>query len=177
MHLSYVHSQKRPISPNSSENVKKTKKFKRRNFICDFCQMRFGASNTLYKHVATVHERKKTLSLYENCQICGNGYTSKQALKEHVLKDHKKEIPLLHDTFKCKICGLKFSLEDDLNKHISKYHEDSHCKICDLKFSLKADLNKHISQFHEDIQFCPICYSNFEGLGELNQHIKQGDIH
>jgi KRAB domain-containing zinc finger protein len=66
------------------------------------------------KHVASVHEEKKTFKF----DICDNSFSGKSQMKQHVLSVHEGKKP-----FKCDICDYSFSQKSQMKKHVESVHE------------------------------------------------------
>ena len=170
-------------------------------YKCKECDFICGQKSSFYRHIAKVHEQKKQSNLYFNCNTCGNGYTSKQGLEDHILLDHERKIPLqcakcefncnnkkqmtthiesVHEgrilAYECFICNAKFSRSANLKLHVSSAHEVKNphkCTLCEDSFSLEQYLVAHIGIVHENKKAynCYLCNFKFLDKIELNGHI------
>lgn len=79
------------------------------------------------------------LKLY--CAICGNGYTSKKKLKEH-LKIHNTDCHICNKRFKDKL-----TYKEHMKQHLLKVFV---CHLCGAEFGLKIMLMDHLDAHIED---------------------------
>ena len=84
-----------------------------------------------------------------DCKKCGECFSDKRDLKNHIKGNHSKE-------YKCKICEKVFCESWSLELH-SKSHEEIvpfKCGICDQKFYAKWRLKKHVLSHEKKGKFC-----------------------
>ncbi|KAJ8966603.1 hypothetical protein NQ314_003433 [Rhamnusium bicolor] len=133
------------------------------------------------------------------CHYCKEGFTSKQALKQH-MSIHKDIDPL-----KCQLCGEKLPNQEEytahknkhielkqsgnceycgnktfyfgLKEHIAKMHQPRSCDICNLVFYDEKSMENHRKSHQEEPLkedfICNICNKQFEFPRYLKAHIKR----
>ena len=86
---------------------------------------------------------KKTM----NCGICQDEFSTKQTLKVHFRRRHKKSI------FICKICHVTcYSIDEKILHRINHHKFIFKCDNCERTFKEKKGLNRHVRQNHKDLQ-------------------------
>ena len=185
----------------TEELLQAHKKEKHGPFICNICGKEFSAKASLEKHGVVHGETYRykceqcqkgfssihSLTVHENvhhkgikpflCTICGNGFTSKISLVEH-MNMHNGIKP-----FSCKICDLSFARKSTLRLHnISEHNENTmnvKCKICHKTYKniyvLKAHMKLHDNPKDKPTKerpTCEICGRQFKGKAELEKHVK-----
>ena len=58
-----------------------------RHFKCGICEKCFGQQNSLKRHIATVHDKKK--GLFE-CDYCGETFSRKPEQEVHLKEIHRE---------------------------------------------------------------------------------------
>ena len=136
--------------------------------LCSHCGMKFGRSDQLKRHIASVHERN---TLVHKCSLCDYvGYT-KNDLTSHVNRVHEQKKP-----HKCSSCDYSACSKGDLNKHFRRVHEKlkpDKCSICFKDYFSKSHLRIHIESVHEKKKpyLCTYCDTSFASNCGLQKHI------
>ena len=81
---------------------------------CDICSSLFKTKHSLKRHIASVHDGKKSFK----CNVCNASFAGKRELNRHVESVHERKKP-----FKCNICDASFGYKFVLNKHVLSVHE------------------------------------------------------
>ena len=81
----------------------------------------FSKKTSLFKHIALVHEEKKSY----HCKICG--ISLKSGLDKHISIIHERG-----KTYICEICNGEYLSEQSLHQHIAIVHEQKKPYVCDL---------------------------------------------
>ena len=89
----------------STSNMEKVRE---RTQSCWFCNQEFSEQQILSKHIASVHEEKKTLQ----CTICDEVFTLKVELNLHMNSIHDDK-----PSFSCFICDKFFTTKYNLKHH------------------------------------------------------------
>lgn len=167
--------------------------------LCPQCGKSLKVSS-LNVHIQLVHE--KFVSGFFVCDLCGNHYSTKISLVNHIKYAHTKRNPIkcrhcpemfpnvgsrryhevrIHtQNYKhiCSICGLKcFSLQN-LKDHFSTHtgEKNFQCNICDKKFKRRTVLRNHLVTHTDARPFsCSICQSSFKTPKYLKSHMKVHD--
>ena len=136
---------------------------------CPTCKREFKGKGVLDKHIAVVHERKKT----HLCTICGKAFsTGSYILKQHIRMVHEGKRPHVCDT-----CGKTFKRPHQLKNHILSSHGDGkkpfQCPSCDKTFTLKHNMLKH-AFIHTNIRpyECNACDDKFKRSHHLTTHMR-----
>merc|ERR1739844_527226 len=80
-------------------------------FICDICDHNFSNSNSLSKHILTVHDSTKIT----NCDECGKDFSNKKVLDKHIKTVHRAKDDKI---FTCGHCNKQFNRLDNMKKHV-----------------------------------------------------------
>lgn len=151
-------------------NVVKHKRFRKKPFVCEVCDLNCITKIWLERHLKT-HTGERPFM----CAVCDYKSTHEKLLKEHILRDHSSEKP-----FSCKICNFKCVMKQDLRSHVLKVHEKPlACEICDYKTHYKGTLDMHIIRSHsaEKPFGCEICKISFSYKPDFKQHMKVHHSH
>ena len=118
---------------------------------CEVCEVTSDNPQALSVHNETTHMNECPQALHHqiyNCDFCSFSHTHKQKVKEHVASKHDflscdqcifitpsqfnldLHVVQCHDPtqadsqtlYSCDLCGITFTLENDLNKHIQRRH-------------------------------------------------------
>ncbi|XP_055848407.1 zinc finger protein 652-B-like [Episyrphus balteatus] len=135
------------------------------------------------------------------CDICGNTYSQRHRLMEHMRRHNPEKI------FACEICGKRFAVSEGLRRHVlthgaqkpfkcnfctrcfytpsaRKAHEKVHsgakpfvCNICTKAFAYTCSLRKHLL-IHENKKLyrCEYCDKEFRLQHHMKQH-EETQIH
>ncbi|KAG8005892.1 Fez family zinc finger protein 1, partial [Nibea albiflora] len=124
--------------PENSDNV----------FSCKACGALHESEVLLFKHVWSHTDDPGDL-----CGVCGDVSESAEALKDHLLSQHK--------TADCHICGESFLDVLSLNEHVAAHSgERPHqCDVCHEAFALKESLENHQKLHKADkVHSCYTCH-------------------
>ena len=106
--------------------------------MCNHC---FLESDTLKKHVLTIHEGVKPFK----CKICEDRFADKSGMNRHVKSAHEGK------KFECQLCYKLFSAKYTLNGHILSVHEKKtpyKCMHCEKEFAYKKKFNLHVKKLY-----------------------------
>ena len=115
-----------------------THQIDREKISCQLCNA-IVFKDRLHVHMQEVHGEKK-----DTCEKCGNSFTTKRQLNQHMAKVHEEK-------FKCGICGLCCPKSSNLKEHISRVHAKiKHfvCHTCGKDFFAAATPPKISKCFH-----------------------------
>ena len=144
--ISYTEDQLKILSSKLQEqNTPDLQKRKPTNLECNFCDYKTAGLAVLEWHIIQVHGGKRSTTnhpkkitnlksgIYKKkpckCHLCGNNFSSKFCLKQHMENIHEKK------KFSCDICNSIFCQKGTLSRHIAKVHEGKKfklriCQIC-----------------------------------------------
>ena len=140
MHLSFVHKKtlgvkEEQVDPDENDILKE-------NF-CQLCAIQFGNKAVYGLHLSLVHGKNQEVE--EEAIDSGDNMSDQQQDEEEIFKAQTNSLETYilatHDnkkTFKCSVCGYKFSTKQSMNNHIASVHEGKKpfmCSICDYKCS------------------------------------------
>jgi len=113
--------------------------------FCDACAKTFKNRSDLYHHKAAVH----TIEILK-CEKCYVDCKNERALRKHVAKCSKREVPLpIHH---CIFCSQTFSIHKSLYTHLDKQHNYAvkrPCDVCGKTFETPSSLFRHRAQVHK----------------------------
>ena len=89
---------------------------KKKLFKCEICNVSLSAKSVLDRHVASVHEGKKS----SMCNICDKEFTSSANMKRHIEFVHEGK-----KTFSCEICQLKNADKLSTSDEHHRFHTTS----------------------------------------------------
>lgn len=144
---------------------------------------------------------EKPLSKDFICDVCGNTYTQKHRLMDHMRRHNPEKL------FACEFCDKRFAVPEGLRRHVlthgglkpfkchfcnrcfytpsaRKAHEKVHnghkpykCKICSYSFAYSSSLTKH-KLIHENKKLyrCEYCDKDFRLQHHMKQH-EETQIH
>jgi KRAB domain-containing zinc finger protein len=143
-------------------------------------------------HVRSVHEKVKLL-----CDICGDSFNQRVALKKHKTQKHEDEISEQHkdegSPFPCNICEKILFTSELLKDHLQFIHnltkeeiknnctKDEErlnkplvCELCNGTFNYRASLKQHIKVVHDGHKdfVCDQCGSSSSTAANLKKHIE-----
>jgi stress-induced morphogen len=139
-------------------------------FECSICKEKFQTSSILYYHKSkhrTAAENQDNLKL--KCDNCEKSFTTKVALKNHMLV-HAEERP-----FACEICSKTYKTKALLTEHRLTHFEEAkqhECNVCHKKFYQLSKLRRH-EVTHKGKYACEICSESFKTLSTLQLHKKK----
>ncbi|KAJ8708162.1 hypothetical protein PYW08_010528 [Mythimna loreyi] len=124
-----------------------------------------------YKYLKSYREQILNNADKTKCVDCDYVCKSKEALLEHINRDH-----LNHHPYTCDKCGKQFYSKIVLGAHILRLHEDSFvCQFCDSEFRNINNYEIHVESC-EDIKrefACENCPASFDFLDSLTNHMKR----
>jgi len=113
--------------------------------VCDQCPKTFKNSGDLYHHKAQVHTHEIL-----KCERCFVDCKNKNALRKHVKKCSKKEVP--SPIILCQFCDQTFSIHKTLYKHLKQQHNhigrEFKCDVCEKQYDRQLNLTRHIKRHH-----------------------------
>ncbi|XP_063822505.1 zinc finger protein ZFP2-like [Ostrinia nubilalis] len=115
---------------------------------CKACNKEFKNPRRLNSHYNYAHIESKYF-----CDHCSKGYTSKSALKGHILGRHTDAKPHM-----CDMCGFRCKLKSNLNIHKTRRHSENKvitCKECDKLFKTQELYESHKCKVRHVM--CPDC--------------------
>jgi uncharacterized Zn-finger protein len=142
--------------------------------ICLLCNMTFGKSGSLNRHIQTVHEGIKPYK----CDICQATFTQKTTLRDHISCIHEGKKP-----FQCSKCDKTFAQRSNMIRHYEARHEENkpkvikpkphNCPECDSSFAIRKNMFTHLRSVHEKKKpyKCPKCPKSFSEKQKVNRHI------
>ncbi|KAJ6639549.1 Zinc finger protein [Pseudolycoriella hygida] len=143
----------------------KSKKIKKRNFICKQCDSSFFKRQELRDHVKEAH----TTDDGTRCPICRGLYPDKDVLQNHILLHEGKH------RLQCVECNTVFTRSNGLMRHMSihtgeKFHI---CDTCGKEFIYQSSFRRHLL-VHGNIRnhFCAICNKSFVQTTHLKVHMR-----
>ena len=133
---------------------------------CKVCSKILKRSS-IKTHMETVHEGVKRYF----CELCGNSYTSSNALLNHIKAQHEKKWE-----YKCSRCERSYNTKATLKQHFDAHHLkiNHQCTKCGKVFPYKTGLRKHDIVSHQkrkDYQ-CYHCGKEFYYVHSLNSHVR-----
>ena len=109
------------------------------------------------------------------CDECGDTFTQKRALNQHIKAKHSVNPP----SFACDECGKSYTRKGGLDAHIKVKHSANPpsfaCDECGKTFARKYHLDAHIKTKHSATPpsfACDECDKTFKSELGLQQHIK-----
>ena len=135
-------------------------------FSCDNCTKKFKRKGDLKRHEVSQHFQPKN-----PCHLCGQNFTRKDSLNDHINNVHLKK----GSRFECKKCNEQFSKESNFHRHFdgrkNKDGSDKYtCNICHDDFCTSRKLSKHL-QSHTKYE-CNECEKIFASKQNLETHTK-----
>ena len=131
--------------------------------ICQWCQEVFENSDRLENHHSQFHHihgipRK---GYFCHKKLCTYGKFNFKLLQQHMLTDHKSEIP--YEPFKCQYCPEMFLIHEEMSHHMNEKHNLNlvrfQCETCPMAFYDKTAYFIHKKSHDKDfvLIFCNIC--------------------
>lgn len=139
-----------------------------RKFHCPQCPHSSKTFSNMKKHIRT-HSSHKDFE----CAECGNRYSDKYALRDHLLMRHIQMKKLNHV---CPHCGKAFKLRKGLLVHVRTQHTSRQkysCFVCGKVYASKNSVDLHI-RIHSNSEpgghACPKCGKSFDRRDLMLQH-------
>ena len=115
-------------------------------WVCEKCSKVLSTRAMLDLHVAGCGKQDKQ----HNCQACGKGYTTKQALVAHIKAKHGP--PPTTKELTCPISEKVFKVLKTMREHMATHKGPFPCPVegcTNGPFSLPKRLNRHLAERHE----------------------------
>ena len=112
---------------------------------CSICDTNFAQMDNMIKHMASVHEGKKSFK----CNVRCAKFVQKNFLNTNVETIHEWNKP-----FKCDICDARFAQKIDLKKHVASGEVNGgkkafKCNTCDCEFNRQMEKVHYGKKFHQ----------------------------
>ena len=113
------------------------------NYICQKCGKHLPSSCMMDMHEASCGSK----DFPHNCQACGKGYHTKQALVQHMKVHHP---PASEKECTCLDCKVVFKLVKTMREHWATHRGPFPCPVedCPSVFSLPKCCNRHLREKH-----------------------------
>ena len=113
------------------------------NYICQKCGKHLASSCMMDMHGASCGSKE----FLHNCQACGKGYHTKQALVQHLKVHHP---PASEKECTCPDCKVVFNLVKTMREHWATHRGPIPCPVedCPTVFSLPKHCNHHLQEKH-----------------------------
>lgn len=145
------------------------------DFTCHYCSASFSVKMLLRKHLYLHaqyfdHDFQKTQGI-ETCDLCLTESSSKESLKEHYFKSHKRSSHI------CRVCKLNFGSNALRRTHERFFHEVEglDCPLCQFGYTIVKEIKKHSLEAHNlingGIRNCVHCSNEFLTKTELINHV------
>lgn len=131
---------------NESYSLHMAEHFKATSFHCHICTACFRRRQQYDDHLK-YHKKN-------NCEICGQPFTTKRALIRHCRIEHKTlpQNVTIDRKYKCEKCDRIFNRPSMLRHHLQLHGgvKPLECRLCNKQFSHRRSLRKHMSStIHE----------------------------
>ncbi|KAL5287404.1 hypothetical protein ACFFRR_008361 [Megaselia abdita] len=145
-------------------------------FVCETCGESYSRRQQFHAHVEA-HNKKEFKNETGHrvdgaiCEICGTELQSKNALAQHIIREHKKD-----NFFECHICQNRFTLKANLERHVQLHTEVKRtyvCEQCGSSYFTYLALREHYSNAHTDASECKctLCGKTFGSVKSLQRHL------
>ena len=147
-------------------------------FFCDECPYKANAKYKVNYHKKLVHGPKQF-----TCDLCGNMFTMKNSLNNHMLTAHRN--PNTAPTYQCEMCEYITTCEISLATHIQLRHKESRCvcSYCNFETRSTTELESHLRDEHgvatnltpkkdEKIHECTQCDYRAKSKQAIRIHVK-----
>ncbi|SPP74841.1 uncharacterized protein LOC117592227 isoform X2 [Drosophila guanche] len=137
-----------------------------KTFPCGECGLKFPQKKLQQHFEETGHKADGAI-----CEVCGEEFTSKNALYQHIIRVHKRD-----NFFECHICHNRFTLKANLERHVQLHTEVKRTYVCDLcgsSYYTYPALKEHYSNAHVDVSECKctLCGKRFGSAKSLQRHL------
>lgn len=150
-----------------------------KTYRCPECNRTFNRMYHLKRHIQ-IHDNPQSIldsvvpDTNEVCKICGEKFTKRHYLRDHIAKAHMSP-----RQYKCDVCGGEFKTEHILKQHQQKMHGENakkyKCELCDEIFCKMSDLSNHKHEKHPKPYICEKCGNCFARKTNLTEHMKKHD--
>uniref|UniRef100_A0A4W5PKR9 C2H2-type domain-containing protein n=1 Tax=Hucho hucho TaxID=62062 RepID=A0A4W5PKR9_9TELE len=145
-------------------------------YVCPRCKKGFNDPGNLKKHIRRAHPGEKlgVERLYrEPCPHCGEKFSTKKALEEHLVT-HTGEKP-----HQCSDCGKGFNELSSLKRHLRTHTGEKPyvCPRCGKPFNDPGNLKKHIKRTHSGEYSKEKPSENNVGSSEQEESVKKPVLH
>ncbi|XP_065352635.1 zinc finger protein 236-like [Cloeon dipterum] len=115
-----------------------------RPHVCTRCSCRFKKVCHLKAHEASHDGIKRFL-----CHDCGKSFTSKAAMKHHIMVAHTKAGPI----FQCTKCNSSYTTKGCLKRHMLSHSSQKSyiCPYCERPFSYSSACRQHIKTHAREV--------------------------
>ena len=105
---------------------------KMRTYKCPDCDFSTTNRPSVYTHKMSIH-----LKIKHTCEECGQEFTSKHAMNNHVDRVHKGII----NHYSCEECEKVYREKSDLQRHVRIIHKGVRysCQICGIEYDHSKD--------------------------------------
>ncbi|KAK5647373.1 hypothetical protein RI129_002265 [Pyrocoelia pectoralis] len=138
---------------------------------CKHCNKVFNTLDQYFKHCFESRHPHVVKAEAYICEYCGQQYTKRYLLDQHLLKNHGKE----RGPYSCDHCDYTSKFKPNIARHVSLHFSKEKqfvCDHCGKFFSNGAVLTDHINYVHVQVkQFkCTMCEKSFKRNTELTRH-------
>jgi len=159
-HVHEVHIKEELESSNSVNELRPNTKLSEnvnsqncaRTFRCGLCPSKFYRKIELDWHVELFHEDHRHLR--------------SESPSKKVKKMNKRV-----RKFQCDLCPSSFFKKMELGWHAQIMHQRFECALCFLLVENKEDLKRHKREVHKRLVRCEVCWADFRGDLELQDHV------
>ncbi|XP_052757207.1 gastrula zinc finger protein XlCGF26.1-like isoform X13 [Galleria mellonella] len=172
-----------------------------RFYMCLYCTQSYLDMSELVCHTTTVHsaigkkDLRRVLSrtgksqpikvnvIDYGCKLCDSVAPDFEALKNHLVETHKKEIDIANDgvmpfkitdkEYQCILCKETFVEYRFLNKHVSGHFRNFFCDQCAAGFVTAGRLRVHLKGHQIGPHPCTDCDKIFNTLAAKIEHYKR----
>ncbi|XP_059483304.1 zinc finger protein 236-like [Neocloeon triangulifer] len=132
------------INRKKGSSSNRPEDYAERPYMCTRCSCRFKKLSHLKSHEESHDGIKKFL-----CDDCGKAFTSKPALKLHIVAIHTKD----GKTYDCNECNLKYTCWGSLKRHMLCHapHKSYFCPYCEKQFSYSSACRQHIKTHAKEV--------------------------
>jgi len=149
-------------------------------YACTVCERRFSTAGKLAKHSRDQAQRSTDRAKHI-CNICARSYTTRKALKAHLVKHSRENEMMERDSetgemrFRCPHCDETFTERNKLTIHLTTHTGEKKyaCHICGKRVTQRASLWRHRrTHTGEQPYLCQLCGRRFNQSANLNAHLR-----
>ena len=129
--------------------------------ICLRCNHETTSARKLSLHMRLVHKISVTSVANKSCALCGEVFTRRSLLYEHMLAIHYPGQTM------CMKCGKILANFEELKEHTNTVHQRRPCKQCTAVFFKKSSFQEHLMS--HDSSICCVCGDDYEDKDVLQQ--------